>query len=197
MAQMTPEEFARGTQQAFGKAPTQPKPVKSDTPPPSEQWIKRIAEAYPPYREMRTVPVGNPERGQPTTRTYMVSPEIDPFVIGFLTDVLGPMVSIDTADRLHRGDVSGHYGRHGEISDRVRAAYGSKVCVWAPHDELWSLVFQRDDIAIDCYKRPSDADLHKLIFVVGWWTIRTQTWALHGKWRRMNLSNTGETMRGR
>ena len=125
MAQMTPEEFARGTQQAFGKAPTQPKPVKSDTPPPSEQWIKRIAEAYPPYREMRTVPVGNPERGQPTTRTYMVSPEIDPFVIGFLTDVLGPMVSIDTADRLHRGDVSGHYGRHGEISDRVRAAYGS------------------------------------------------------------------------
>ena len=72
MAQITEEEFARGAQQAFGKEPTQPRPVKIDASPPrdtsAEQWIKRIAEAYPPYREMRTVPVENPKRGQPTTR---------------------------------------------------------------------------------------------------------------------------------
>jgi len=184
---ITPEEFASGALQVLDKAPAPPLPD-------FDAWLGRIAEAYPPYRDVREVPVDRPKRGQPTVRQIMSSPENDPFVIAFLTDVLGDMVGVETADRLYTGKVSGYYANH-QIDDHVRAAYGRRVCVWAPHDEAWSLLFQRDDIEIDCHKRPTVADMRKLVFVAGWFTMRTQTYALRGKWRRVQLDNSGARMR--
>lgn len=161
------------------------------------EWLKRIDANYPPPREVKTIAIEpKPKRG-PTERRVMAMAENDPIVIQFLTDMLGPMVGIETADRIAKMKVSGYYGSPYELSDSARAAYGTKVCVWAPADESWVLVFQGDDIDLVCKTQPANADLRKLIFVIGWWEIRINTHHTQGGWRRLGLKNVGELMRDR
>jgi hypothetical protein len=163
MAQMTPEEFARGTQQALGKAPTQPRPVKSDTPPPRDtfaEMVRQTDRAWPPRRTGR-----------------YPSSQNDLTVVRFITELFGPMISEAEATK-QRPYLRGSFGSalpwvfwtNRGVPYGGDGLYGA---CWAAPDEAWRIVYEGGHLDYECYRRPDDDDLRKLCFLVGWFKVRT------------------------
>lgn len=152
---ITPEEFAAGFAQAMGKLPTQSQPSVI------ERMVTDIIKSWPP----------------PRIEPYPRLQQNDPLVVRYLTELFGPMLSDHEATQVERKHVRAAMGRERPYLywERQGVPYGGTgqyAAVWASADHAWRLVYESGKLDYECYRRPSDADLAKFCFVIGWFQIR-------------------------
>jgi len=179
---MKPEEFAHGVAQAFGKAPVERVSTLPQRPV-VDRMIEQIDKAWPP-----------PRYGK-----FQSLQQNDPVVVKFLVELFGPMLGKEEANEVPRdslpAEMRGHrwnrpllsYQGHGED---WHGGDGQFAAVWAPADFAWRLTYESGKLDYECYRRPSDEDLAKLCFAVGWFSIRTDNHFYQHKphlWRRGNI----------
>lgn len=104
----------------------------------------------------------------------------DPIVTQFLTDTLGETISLARADEILQS--ISFVNLSGFFASRPTMYYGRDVVMWAA--EKWHVLYMQGRLYLHCEDQPNNHDLEKLIFIVGWWTLRTKTTTHQKVWRK-------------